>query len=197
MNVYDFDGTIYNGDSSVDFWLFCSRRRPSVFLKRLPRLIKDAVLFAFRRIPKEKWKETFFSFLNDVPADEALVSRFWDTHDGRIKKWYLERKQESDVIISASPVFLLTPVSRKLGVALIASEVDPKTGLFSGRNCSETEKVRRFRQEYPAGKVDEFFTDSKKDLPMASLAERAFYVHRDTIREMKAEEKTKIKSSNG
>jgi phosphoserine phosphatase len=191
MNVYDFDGTIYDGDSSVDFWLYCSRRKPSVFLKRLPRLIKDGTLFAFRRIPKEKWKETFFSFLNDVPADEAIVNRFWETHDGRIKRWYLEQKEESDVIISASPVFLLAPISRKLGVKLIASEVNPKTGLFSGRNCSETEKVRRFRQEYPDGKVDQFFTDSKKDLPMAGLAERAYFVRGDTIREMTAEEKNK------
>ena len=23
MNVYDFDGTIYNGDSTIDFYLYC------------------------------------------------------------------------------------------------------------------------------------------------------------------------------
>lgn len=31
MNVYDFDGTIYNGDSSVDIYFF--------LLKRYPKLI--------------------------------------------------------------------------------------------------------------------------------------------------------------
>lgn len=27
MNVYDFDGTVYRGDSTVDFWLFCLRKK--------------------------------------------------------------------------------------------------------------------------------------------------------------------------
>ena len=25
--VYDFDGTIYNGDSSIDFFFFCLRKK--------------------------------------------------------------------------------------------------------------------------------------------------------------------------
>ena len=28
MNVYDFDQTIYHGDSTVDFYLYCVRHRP-------------------------------------------------------------------------------------------------------------------------------------------------------------------------
>ena len=27
IDVYDFDGTLYDGDSTVDFVLFCLRRR--------------------------------------------------------------------------------------------------------------------------------------------------------------------------
>lgn len=26
MNVYDFDGTVYAGDSTVDFYFFCLRK---------------------------------------------------------------------------------------------------------------------------------------------------------------------------
>ena len=188
MNVYDFDGTIYNGDSSVDFWLFCSRRNPSVFFRCLPRLIKGAALYALGRIPKEAWKEKFFSFLNYMPADETLVRSFWETHFRRIKKWYLDRKQGNDLIISASPVFLLSPVSKRLGVSLIASEVDPETGRFSGRNCSGDEKVRRFRLACPNESVDEFYTDSRKDLPMAGLAARAYLVRGNTVRQLMTEE---------
>ena len=97
-----------------------------------------------KRIPKEEWKERFFSFLRYLPADEARVNRFWEQHNRKIKKWYLDKKQENDVIVSASPVFLLGPISRKLGVSLIATEVDPASGRFSGLNCSGKEKVRRF-----------------------------------------------------
>ena len=32
MNIYDFDGTIYNGDSTIDFWLFTLKRHPSALL---------------------------------------------------------------------------------------------------------------------------------------------------------------------
>ena len=30
IDVYDFDGTIYDGDSTVDFTRFCLRRHPAV-----------------------------------------------------------------------------------------------------------------------------------------------------------------------
>ena len=188
MNVYDFDKTIYDGDSTVHFWLFCSRRHPGVFVRCLPRLVKGAVLYAFRRIPKEDWKERFFSFLNYLPSNETMVSSFWEIHFAKIKKWYLDQKQDSDVIISASPVFLLEPVSKRLGVSLIATEVDPRTGCFSGRNCSGGEKVMRFRQVYPDARIDEFYSDSKKDLPMAGLAAQAFFVRGNEIRPWTPEE---------
>ena len=33
MNVYDFDGTIYNGDSGVDFVKFMFRKKKMLVLK--------------------------------------------------------------------------------------------------------------------------------------------------------------------
>lgn len=185
MNAYDFDGTIYDGDSSVDLWLFCIRKKPSVFLKCLPKLAGGAALYALKRIPKERWKEHFFSFLNDMPADKELVADFWEEHYRKIKPWYLEQKKDSDLVISASPVFLLRPVCRRLGVSLIATEVDPATGRISGRNCSGEEKVRRFRREYPGSPVEAFYTDSYKDTPMAMIAEKSFFVRKNTIRDFR------------
>ena len=32
LNVYDFDKTIYDGDSSIDFYLFCLKRKKSIIL---------------------------------------------------------------------------------------------------------------------------------------------------------------------
>ena len=42
MNIYDFDKTIYDGDSSIDFLLFEIKRNKKVFLT-LPK----TVLYAF------------------------------------------------------------------------------------------------------------------------------------------------------
>ena len=38
VNIYDFDGTIYDGDSSIDFYLFCLRKNVSI-IKFLPVFI--------------------------------------------------------------------------------------------------------------------------------------------------------------
>lgn len=45
MNVYDFDNTIYDGESSVDFFMFC--------LKKRPKLIKY-ILVVFFNLAKYK-----------------------------------------------------------------------------------------------------------------------------------------------
>ena len=36
MNVYDFDGTIYDGDSTVDFLIYMYRKHPGLMIPRLP-----------------------------------------------------------------------------------------------------------------------------------------------------------------
>ena len=65
MNVFDFDGTIYDGDSSVDFWLFCLQKKPSL-LRCFPRQLRGAVLYKFGRITKEEFKSRYFSFVAGI-----------------------------------------------------------------------------------------------------------------------------------
>ena len=114
-------------------------------------------------------------------VDHLFLERFWNGKESRIKKWYQQQKNKSDVIISASPDFLLRPVCKKLGVSLIATKVDSSTGKIDGINCYGNIKVERFYHEYPDAKIEEFYTDSKSDLPLAEKAERAFLVKKDTI----------------
>ena len=49
VDVYDFDGTIYDGDSTVDYVRFCLRRHPRM-LCALPRLALAGLRLATRRI---------------------------------------------------------------------------------------------------------------------------------------------------
>jgi len=91
-----------------------------------------------------------------------------------------------DVIISASPEFFLKPACNMLGIRhLIASPVDAKTGKHRGENCHGKEKVRRFRALFPDASVEEFYSDSYSDTPMAELAEKAYLVKGDTITDWK------------
>ena len=176
MNVYDFDGTIYDGDSSIDFYLFCIKRKPSILFRSIIKQLSGAILYAIKRIPKEKYKEKYFSFLKYVSTNDQLLNDFWSTKSKKIKKWYLNQKAKSDVIISASPEFLLKPICNRLGVSLIASKVDPSTGRFARKNCHGQEKVKRFTELYPNETIEEFYTDSKVDLPLTELSTKVFFV---------------------
>lgn len=44
MNVYDFDGTIYPTDCSIDFFFWCLKSHPRLWLTHFPKTIKNLVL---------------------------------------------------------------------------------------------------------------------------------------------------------
>lgn len=58
MNVYDFDGTIYNGDSTIDFFLYALKRKPSILL-HIPKQAWGFILNKAGRIDKTRFKDFF------------------------------------------------------------------------------------------------------------------------------------------
>ena len=180
MNVYDFDHTIYAGDSSIDFYIFVLCRRPHLIVF-LPFQIWGMALFLSGIYSKERMKEAFFVFIRYIPVQE-IVCRFWDHNRRKIKLCYLSQKDDSDVIISASPEFLLEPLVRGyLGVALIASRIDTDDGKYVGKNCFGEEKVTRLYEMYPGCIIENFYSDSHTDTPLAHLARNAFLVRKNII----------------
>lgn len=182
MNVFDFDNTIFRGDSTVRFVCFCFLRVPRLWLQ-IPGQAGNLILFALKRRPKLQFKERMYRFLRALPDVDALLAAFWDANIRRVKLWYLAMRRDDDVVISASPEFLLQPAMERLGIrCLMASRVDRHTGLYDGLNCHGEEKVRRFRERFPQGQVEAFYSDSLSDAPMARLAQRAMLVHGDERR---------------
>ncbi len=178
MNIYDFDGTIYHGDSTVDFYKYCIRKRPKVLLY-LPETIFYGIGFILKIIKKVTFKEHFYHFLKVIDT-EKMVDDFWKEHIKNIYPWYYEKHQDTDIFISASPDFLLRPLLLKLGVTkLIASKVDPKDGTYDGENCWGEEKVRRLYAEYKITECDEFYSDSYSDTPLANIAKKAYHITKD------------------
>lgn len=177
MNVYDFDNTIFVPDSSYCFVLYCMRHYPRAVLKVLPGTLWQFILYLREgRKDAGRLKESMFSFLNRVDDVERIVQEFWEENYGRIEPWYLEQKRSDDLIISASPDFLLRPAAERLGVSLIATPMNPYTGKIQGKNCHDREKVRRFLEHYDRDSVENFYSDSLTDTPMAKLARDAFFV---------------------
>lgn len=181
MNVYDFDGTIYDGDSSVDFFLYALKQKPSL-LRYAPKQAWGFLLFGLKRIGKTELKEYYFSFLSSLDV-QKLTEDFWNRNQHKIFKWYLDQKKVDDIIISASPEFLLKPICQRLGIHhLIASTVDTQSGKFSGANCHGPEKVRRLEVEYGITHIDRFYSDSHSDLPLAQIADESFLVVNGNVR---------------
>lgn len=181
MFAYDFDETIYDGDSTRDFYFYCLKKHPGILLD-LPAQSWHFAFFALGLRSKTAFKEKFYRFFRRIPDIDTTVASFWEKNFCKIKEWYLKEKRPDDVIISASPAFLLEIPCQRLGVTSpIASLVDKHTGEYTGENCYGSEKPPRFFEKYPDGKVEAFFSDSLSDTPMANLAEKSFIVRGDTI----------------
>lgn len=181
MNVYDFDGTIYGGDSTIDFYLYCLRKHPRIFVYVFWQAF-GIFLGAVGRMDSTAKKERFFSFLNGLQDVEELVESFWNVRQSKIGNWYWDRKQKTDLIISASPEFLLAPICSRLDIQPpIATRINPQNGKIDGRNCKGKEKVQRFLEQFPEGTIRQFYSDSMTDAPLAEMAETAFFVSKNRI----------------
>ncbi len=176
MNVYDFDKTIYHTDSTVDFFKYCLKRKPSL-LRYIFKQGFYGVLFVTGLYEKTRFKEKFYCFFKGIPDIDAFINDFWDKNIGGIHKWYLEQANDEDVVISASPDFLVEAAMKRISTAkVMGSRVDKKNGSYTGLNCYGEEKVRRFYEEYPDSKIDKFYSDSYSDSPLAKLADESFIV---------------------
>ena len=180
INVYDFDKTIYDGDSTIDFWIFCLKRNKTILLN-IPKIVLTYILSIIGFRSKTEFKQVFFSFLKKIPDPDSEVILFWKENSYKLKKWYLDIKSKDDLIISASPDFLLRPICNELGVRLIASKVNINNGIFEDENCRGEEKVRRFKFEYNGISVNKFYSDSVSDRPFAELSKEAYLVRGDNI----------------
>lgn len=176
MNVYDFDKTIYHGDSTRDFIIYAYLRKPSL-LKHCPKQLYAYLKWQLGFSTKTAFKETLFGFFASIDDIDRYLGDFWKKHEKNLKAYYLAQKCEDDLIISASPEFLLKPICDKLKIKLIASRVDKFTGQYTGENCFGEEKVLRFDEAgYQREDVEAFYSDSYSDTPLAELAKEAFLV---------------------
>ena len=181
VNLYDFDKTIYDGDSSTDFFFYSLMKYPKIIIL-LPKIIVAALGYVFHIINKTKMKEMFFSFLKYVPDIDKHIENFWNDHRIYLKDYYMEKKHDKDIIISASPEFLLNPLKKELGVLdIIASRVDKHTGKFKDLNCHGKTKVVRLNKKYKNYEVMEAYSDSKSDAPILKLAKKQYLVKGENL----------------
>ena len=181
MNVYDFDNTILRGDSTARFFAYCLCHYPKMWLD-VPAQAVNGLLFVLKIRKKQAFKQRMLGFLKRIGDVDAAVDAFWQKNFCRVKPFYAQTRRDDDVVISASPEFLIRPACERLRVSCImGSPVDKRTGVFSGPNCHGAEKVRRFRKVFPEAQIQDFYSDSHSDDPLAHIAQRAYYVRGEKL----------------
>lgn len=185
MKVFDFDNTLYDGESSLDFFLFCLRRKKSL-IKYLPAVLINLIRYKAGRAGLDtvyefggRMMKVFFE--NRRYAD-TLVEEFCSKNAHKLKPELMRLVSEKDTIISASPRFLLEGFADRINTKnLICTETKGNKVEFL---CYGKNKVKAFREYFGGTLIDEFYTDSVSDAPMMCEARRAFMVKGRRITEV-------------
>lgn len=189
LNVFDFDNTIYDGETLVDFILYYVRTDPKIW-KYVPKLLAICFKDAFHLFTVEDAVDAYAGFLEGyyvkkIDSVEKDVQKFWDKNEHKIKPWYQSVRREDDVIVSGSTDFLLEEIMKRMGIKnYITSSIDRKTGKFK-RLCFLENKVKLFREVYPDGHIDNFYTDSMNDRAMMDIADHVYFVQGSKIEQIK------------
>ena len=175
MNVYDFDGTIYHPDASVGFAFWCMNRHPSMWFTFFPKALKYVILYKKGKMTRCEMMRKFFSFLKDIDDFDTQIERFWDKHEKNISAWYLAQKKPDDLILTASPSCIIKPIAKRLGVQYAATEYDREFGVFVDNLMFAKGKARyMIDRGFPL--IENFYSDSLADTPIALCAEKAYFV---------------------
>ncbi len=176
MNIYDFDGTIYDGDSCKDIVKYGLKKYFKITyasLKKAKSLNKD---YKNGLVEFEKVKEELLSFIFKIPNYPKFINDFVNAHMKKIKPWYNSRKTANDVIVSASYDLWVKVFARNLGVNFVIATQTDAEGKIIGKNCKGEEKVRKFRNIFQDAQVSCVYTDSASDLPLLKLGNTAYVV---------------------
>ncbi len=188
MNVYDFDNTIYDGESVVDFFLYYCKRDKAL-IKFLPSLLFALVKykqgkFTVEEALKKYGKQFSDYYRNNIGIGDDLIV-FWDNHMHKIKPFYKEIQSDDDLIISGSPEISLKIICKRLGIKrYIGSLIDSDTGEIT-RLCIREKKVEAFLQEFPNTEIENFYTDSVNDTPLIEISKNAYLVKGNKITKIK------------
>lgn len=183
-NLYDFDGVIYRGNCSFDFFMYCLTYYPNIF-KYVPRYVVDYILIKNRLIDIDNKSYDFCRFLLDVKDVDDLILSFWNHNITKINKWYKEQMKSNDLIITGSPDFLMNPICEYLNIESLSSVVDKNTGIVT-MFCYRENKATVLEKKYPNQIFNSFYTDNIYD-------DRFLFDSANTVYSVKGKIKIKIK----
>ncbi len=193
MNIYDFDGTIYDGDSGADFLKYSFKHKPFRVTSSIIKTFFKYLKYKRGKVEFKEVKETLFSFVKYINNLDEYIKKFVDKHKKNIKKFYFEQKRKDDFIITASLDFYVKPLCRSVGIKrVVATKYDISKSKIIGNNCKGEAKAKVIKKMFNK-KFENLYTDSKNDAPIIKYANNTYIVKKNKI--IKFDENYKFKNS--
>ena len=188
MKVFDFDNTLYHGESSVDLALYMIRTNKKV-IKYLPSIFFNLIKYKLCRVEKKKMIIAINDFLKNALHDKDeifnSVDGFWQKNLCKLDKKMLRKINKKDVIITAGPDFLINGIRSYLKTEnIICSRIDADKMKVKYLNFGDN-KVKKYNSIYGSKNIDCFYTDSYNDKALMDISDRVYIVKKGKIKRIK------------
>ena len=132
MKVFDFDNTIYNGESSFDFALFMVKKKKSL-LKYLPHLLYFLILYKLCLLSPDDFVKRLEKFMNVLIENKEFtlqcIKEFWLLNIEKLYPHMLKKITPNDVISTACPSFLIAEIKDVLNTDhILDTNIDIEIG---------------------------------------------------------------------
>lgn len=192
--VYDFDKTIYSGESGTNFFTYYLKKYPLKAILFGLTYLKEVLLYLIKITDLKRLKERFFIFLESHSNEEIekIVDGFWKEYGKKMYSWTQkeleENKKEADMVIvtSATPLFLLERLIPEMGYDMVFGTEFQRDGKekfiaeIKGENNKGMEKVRKLNKWAKENDIEyeiiKFYSDSLADKPLYDIADKKYWI---------------------
>ncbi|HSW59378.1 MAG TPA: HAD-IB family hydrolase [bacterium] len=189
LALFDFDGTITNRDTFIDFFKFVYGNGKIWILS--VKFFPFIILYFLKMYSGRKLKELFLKDLIKGWDSAKFEKEAVNYYENRLKSILkhsamseiekLKAEGAKIVVVTASAEEWVKPFSNHNGIDLVATKLEMKNGFYTGKilgqNCRGEEKVRRISEKYDKSLFDTVlaYGDSSGDKEMLEFATRGFY----------------------
>lgn len=188
LKVFDFDNTLYRGESSVDLAIYMIKNNKKIILY-LPKIFYNLLKYKLCIVDRDKMIKEINDFMkNAISGKDELfgaVDGFWKKHRYKLDTNMIKRVCREDIIITAGPDFLINGIRDLLNTDnILCSSIDTDKMEVKYLNFGSS-KVESYKEKYGSMRIDDFYTDSYNDKALMTLSDRVFIVKKGRIKQIK------------
>lgn len=177
-DVFDFNGTLYDGECLEDFSKYVAEVFDPARKKSIPFAYWSFLLYKlFGSVRSADRVMQAFVKPGDDVAD--MVESFWRVYHYKLCRQMLERVEKSKhvAIVTSGPGFLIEGAKKYIGdVEMICSTYNLEQQRYTCINTGP-QKAESWKRLHPNDSIDKVFTDTKrKDDPLWQIADGWLYI---------------------